>query len=134
MRLRKFASLLVIALIAVATSSLTAATLPRQPAQPKADHISGEWDGTFTLQGTTVPVKFKFKLDGDKVTGTTESEHTGAGTLSKGTWAGKKLSFTMDFAAHESIAVTGVWKDGKLSGEFRTEGMQGTWEAKKKKK
>ena len=134
MRLRAFASLLVIALITVAASSLTAATLRRQPAQPKADHISGEWDGTFTLQGTTIPVKFKFKLDGERVTGTAESEHTGPGTLSKGTWADEKLGFTMDFAAHESIVVTGVWKDGKLSGEFRTEGMQGTWEAKKRQK
>jgi hypothetical protein len=134
MRLRTFASLLVIALIAVAASTLAAAPLRHQPAPPKADYLSGEWDGTLTLQGTTIPVKFRFELDDGKVTGTAESEHTGPGTLSKGTWTDKKLSFTIDFAAHESIALTGVWKDDKLSGEFRTEGMQGKWEAKKKKK
>ena len=43
-----------------------------------------------------------------------------------------KLSCTLNFAAHESIALTGKLQDGKLSGEFQTEGMQGNWEAEKK--
>jgi hypothetical protein len=38
----------------------------------------------------------------------------------------------MDFPSHESIDVTGSLKDGKLTGEFRTEGRQGTWEATRK--
>jgi hypothetical protein len=86
----------------------------------------------FELQGTRVPGKFKLKLDGNKVTGTAESEHTGPGTLSEGKWADNKISFTLDFATHESIVVTGTVKDGKLIGDFKTEGMQGTWEASKK--
>ncbi|MDT7605432.1 MAG: hypothetical protein QOF61_3429 [Acidobacteriota bacterium] len=98
------------------------------------DHISGDWDVTFELQGTKVPGTFKLKRDGGKVTGTANSQHTGPGTLSNGTCVDNKLSFTLNFAAHESIAVTGTLKGGKLSGEFRTEGMQGTWEATKKKK
>jgi hypothetical protein len=101
-------------------------------ARGTADLISGDWDVTFTIEGTTVPAKFTFKLDGDKLTGTAFSEHTGAGTLSKGKWADNKLEFTLDFAKHESIDVTGTLKDGELSGEFRTEGMVGKWSAKKK--
>jgi Tol biopolymer transport system component len=95
------------------------------------DPISGDWDASFTLQGTTVPGIFKLKLDGEKVTGTVESVHTGPGTLSKGSWVDNKLSCTLDFMKHDSIEVTGSLKDGKLVGEFRTEGMQGTWEAKR---
>jgi hypothetical protein len=86
----------------------------------------------FELQGTRVPGQFELKLDGNKVTGTVESAHTGSGTLSKGWWEDNKITFTLDFATHESIVVTGKLKDGKLIGEFSTEGMQGTWEAKKK--
>ena len=130
MRLRRLMSLVAIAVMASACSSVTA--LHHKMMKDKTDPISGEWDVLFTLQGTTVPGKFKLKLDGDKVTGTAESEHTGPGTLSKGTWVEHKISFTLDFAAHDSIAVTGTMKDGKLMGEFRTEGMQGSWEAKKK--
>jgi len=130
MRLRRLMSLVAIAVMASACSSVTA--LHHKMMKDKTDPISGEWDVLFTLQGTTVPGKFKLKLDGDKVTGTAESEHTGPGTLSKGTWVDHKISLTLDFAAHDSIAVTGTMKDGKLMGEFRTEGMQGSWEAKKK--
>jgi hypothetical protein len=132
MRLRKLASLLVVAVMASACSSASMASLHHKLMGDKPDPISGEWEVTFTLQGTTVPGTFRLKLDGHKVTGTAESEHTGAGTLSKGSWGDNKISFTLDFSAHDSIAVTGGLKDGKLSGEFRTEGMQGTWEAKKK--
>jgi len=68
----------------------------------------------------------------DKVTGTAESAHTGPGTVRDGSWANNKLSFTLDFKTHESIAITGTLKDGQLVGEFRTEGFVSNWEAKKK--
>jgi hypothetical protein len=132
MRLRRLISLLAVMVIAVASSSVLAATLQHQTVKDKSDPISGEWEVVFELQGTTVPGKFKLKLDGDKVSGTVESEHTGSGTLSKGSWGDNKIGFTLDFAAHESIVVTGKLEDGKLIGEFRTEGMQGKWEAKRK--
>jgi len=132
MQLRKLACLIAVMLMASACSSVSMASLHHKLMGDKHDPISGEWEVTFTLQGTTVPGTFTLKLDDDKVTGSAVSEHTGPGTLSRGTWADHKISFTLDFAKHESIAVTGKLKDGKLSGEFKTEGMQGTWEAKKK--
>lgn len=132
MRLRTFVILVVAALMAVVSSAVLAAALRHQPLKDKSDSISGDWDATFELQGTTIPVKLKLKLDGDKVTGTAESAHTGPGTLSKGTWVDNKLTFTLDFATHESIVLAGRFMGGKLAGEFYTEGMQGKWVAKRK--
>lgn len=132
MRSRTFVTVMCVALIFSASAALSAKLLQDKPAQAKADPVSGDWDVTFELQGMSVPGNFKLKLDGDKVTGTAYSDHTGAGTVSKGSWADNKLTFTLDFAKHESILINGVANDGKLSGEFFTEGMKGTWSAKKK--
>ncbi|HZE62277.1 MAG TPA: hypothetical protein VE056_00275, partial [Pyrinomonadaceae bacterium] len=66
------------------------------------------------------------------VTGTAYSEHTGAGTLRDGSWAENKFSFTLDFAKHESIAITGHLEGDKLVGQFTTEGFTAKWDAKKK--
>jgi len=119
-------------MVMVITGPVLATTPYHDVARDKTDPISGDWEVMFELQGTKVPGEFKLKLDGDKIAGTVESEHTGKGTLSKGRVVGDQISFTLDFATHESIAVTGRLKGDKLFGEFRTEGMQGTWEAKKK--
>lgn len=138
MRLRASVILIAITLATVvaaaAVGSKQAATAAPKSEAKSEDRISGEWDVAFTIQGMTVPAKLNLKLDGDKLTGTADSQHTGAGTLSDGKWADNKLSFTLNFASHESIAVTGTLKDDKLTGEFRTEGMQGTWEGTMKKK
>jgi hypothetical protein len=95
----------------------------------KANPISGDWNATFEVEGTTVPFRFKLRLDGRKVTGTAESEHTGAGTLKDGSYSDEKLTFTVVFDHHEPIAVSGKLEGNKLSGEFSTEGRKGTWYA-----
>jgi hypothetical protein len=135
MRLKAFVILMAMMLAAVgALEPKQVAFASSDDAAKKTDRISGDWDVTFELQGMKVQGTFTFRLDGDKVTGTADSQHTGHGTLSDGTFVHNELSFTANFATHESIVVTGTLKDDKLSGEFRTEGMQGTWEATKKKK
>lgn len=131
MRLRIFATLMVAALM-TGGSAIVAATRLQQKAKAETDPISGEWDVSLAIAGMTAPAIFKLKLDGDKVTGTAESQHTGPGTVSNGSWIDGKLKFTLSFAAHESIALTGALKDGYLVGEFATEGMLGKWKAKKK--
>jgi hypothetical protein len=121
----KASALVILCTLTLATVLVAcAATATRQTPAPQ--------NVKFTLQVMTVPGTFKLKLEGDRVTGTVESAHTGAGTLTDGAWKENKLSCTLKFAAHDSIAITGNLKDGKLSGEFQTEGMQGTWEAEKK--
>lgn len=96
------------------------------------DPISGVWEVVFRIQGTTTPAIFKLRLAGDRITGTAESAHTGPGTVREGWWKQNKLSFTLDFKKHESIEISGSLSDGKLSGEFRTEGLVEKWEATKK--
>jgi hypothetical protein len=97
-----------------------------------ADPISGEWNVSFYVRSSTTPATFKLKLDGNKVTGTAESAHTGPGTLRDGLWVENKLSFTVDFAKHESIAITGQLEGNRLIGEFTTEGFTAKWDGQKK--
>jgi hypothetical protein len=96
------------------------------------DPVSGEWDAAADAQGTSIPFTLKLKLEGDKVTGTSDSAQ-GSATLSKGTYTAGKLSFSLD-TPNGAIGMTGVIKDGKIVGEFDFAGqMTGKWEATKKK-
>ena len=101
--------------------------------QDNSDPISGEWNVSFLVPGHgTTPASFILKLDGEKVTGAAYSDHTGAGTIRDGKWADGKVSFVLDFKKHQSIAIKGGLQDGKLAGEFTTEGFTAKWEAVKK--
>ena len=130
MRLRMFIGLIM--MIVVAGSSFSGASQSARATQTP-DLISGDWDALFKVGEHTSPASFKFKLAGDKVTGTAESAHTGPGTIRDGSWVDGKLSFTLDFKTHESIAISGKLQETKLVGEFTTEGFTSTWEATKKK-
>ena len=130
MRWKTFAKLAVV-LVQALTLSVYAQS-PAGRSHGKADPISGHWEVTYTIAGTTIVGSMDLKLEGDKITGKSFTEHTGPGTLSKGVWSNPLLSFTMDFEKHQSIAVTGELKDTKLTGEFHTEGMVGAWEGVKK--
>ena len=99
--------------------------------QEPAAGISGTWSATFTIAGQSVPVLLKFAEKDGVVTGTVESEHTGPGTINDGTWKDNSLNCTLKFEKHESIALSGMLKGEIFAGEFKTEGMQGTWEAKR---
>ncbi len=104
-----------------------------QPAtNDSQDPISGEWEVAFFVHEKKTPATFTLKLEGTKVTGTAYSDHTGAGTVREGKWVDGKLSFTLDFKKHESIAISGAIKEGKLVGQFTTEGFTEKWEATKK--
>jgi hypothetical protein len=99
--------------------------------QEPAAGISGTWSATFTIAGQSVPVLLKFAEKDGVVTGTVESDHTGPGTINDGAWKDNWLNCTLKFEKHESIALSGKLKGEIFAGEFRTEGMQGTWEAKR---
>src|SRR6185503_18426074 len=95
------------------------------------DPITGEWDGAADAGGTQFPFTLKLKLEGDKVTGSSDSSQ-GSAPLTKGTFAANKLSFALE-TPNGVIGFTGTVKDGKLTGDFDFAGqMTGKWEAKKK--
>lgn len=58
-----------------------------------------------------------------------ETKHTGHGALNGGAWSHNKLSGIYLFEGHEAIAIAGELRGGKLMGVFRTEGLDGEWEA-----
>ena len=99
MRLRVFISLILI-MLALAGSQFSA-NIRSVAATQTPDLISGDWDALFKVGEHTSSASFKFKLEGDKVTGTAESAHTGPGTIRDGSWIDGKLSFTLDFKNHE---------------------------------
>lgn len=102
-------------------------------ARPSAS-VAGKWNITFTLQGQTAPGTLVLAIDGETLTGTVETHHTGPGKLQDGKFSATKLSATCVFEHHESIALTGELKNEKLVGTFHTEGMDGTWEATRTEK
>ena len=104
-----------------------------KPAAPAAggDPVTGEWDASADAGGTQFPFTLKLKLEGDKVTGSSDSAQ-GSAPLSKGTFVGDKLAFSLD-TPNGAITFTGAVKDGKITGDFDFAGqMTGKWEAKKK--
>jgi hypothetical protein len=73
------------------------------------------------------------EVDGDKVRGTLDSEHTGHGQSKDGVWKDGIFTMTMVFDKHESIAFTGKPAGDGLAGEFKTEGFTAKWSATKAK-
>lgn len=109
----------------------SAAPAASAPASAAGDPISGEWDAVADAGGSSIAFTLKLKLEGDKVTGSSDSAQ-GSATLSKGSFAGGKLSFSLD-TPNGAIGMTATVKDGKLTGDFDFAGqMTGKWEAKKK--
>ena len=115
-----------------AAASAPAAPATAKPAEPAAgDPISGEWGGTADVQGTSLPITLRLKLDGETVTGETESPQ-GKTPIVKGSFAANKLSLTLS-TDMGPVVITGLLKDGKLAGDLDIASqVQGKWEAKKK--
>lgn len=107
---------------------------PKKESAPMAgDPLTGEWDGNADAQGTAIPFTLKLKLEGDKVTGTSEGAQ-GTIPVLKGNYSGGKLTFSLDPGQGGEIKMTAMIKDGKLVGDFDFAGqMTGKWEATKKK-
>ncbi len=120
-----------LALLGVSTLALPALEA-QHPKPEKGDPLSGTWQVTFLVPGyAPTPATFELAVNGEKVTGTVQSEHTGRGKVTEGVWKDGKLSFIAVFDTHESIAISGGIEHGKLGGEFRTEGFVAKWEATK---
>ena len=94
-----------------------------------SDEISGDWDAVADAQGQPFPFTLALKLDGDKVTGSSESQ-LGHGTITTGTWKEGKLAIVLD----GNITLVATMIEGKLSGDYDFAGQSsGKWVAVKKK-
>jgi len=100
------------------------------PLRSEPVSLAGEWDGLADTEGG-FPFTLTFKVDGEKVTGQSNSS-LGVGTITNGTWKDGKLVFQID-SPSGPVAMNAVIKDGGLVGEFDFAGqVQGRWVAKKK--
>jgi hypothetical protein len=93
--------------------------------------LTGDWDGLADAQGQGFPFVLTLKVEGEKVTGESNSS-LGSATISNGTFKDGKLLFQLD-SQSGPIYVSAVLKDGGLVGEFDFPGQaQGSWVAKKR--
>ena len=96
------------------------------------DEISGEWDAAADAQGQAFPFTLSLKVDGEKVTGSSDSQ-LGHATVSSGVWKDGKLTLVLD-SATGPIGLVASLTDGKLVGDYDYAGqLQGKWVAIRKK-
>lgn len=62
--------------------------------------LDGKWVGKVLLNGSEMPVSFNFKVDGDKLTGTSETSY-GVATIDNGKITGNEFSFTTTVSSYE---------------------------------
>ena len=116
-----------------AGASTPAAASSAPAAAGSAMMVGGEWAGSADVMGQAMPFTLKLKQEGDKLTGTSESDQ-GSATINGGKVAGDKVSFKIDGGQGEIVLTGTVSKDGKsIDGEYDFAGqMKGKWSAKKK--
>ena len=93
------------------------------------DEISGEWDAVADASGQAFPFTLSLKLDGDKITGSSDSQ-LGHANIVSGSWKEGKLAIALD----GNIALVATMVEGKLSGDYDYNGQgSGKWVAVRKK-
>jgi hypothetical protein len=132
MRVRLYVQAVVLALLAVALpANLAASTQRKSSTAGAADPISGRWSASFEFAGgNPFAQTLRLKLEGKKVSGSTEASHTGGGTIT-GTWEAGELNIAIE-GERGTMALTGRLKEGKLAGDWDVGHAKGKWEAKKK--
>jgi hypothetical protein len=93
------------------------------------DEISGEWDAVADAQGQAFPFTMSLKLEGDKISGTSDSQ-LGHFNIVSGSWKDGKFSIVLD----GNVALIATMIEGKLSGDYDFQGQSsGRWVAVRKK-
>jgi hypothetical protein len=93
------------------------------------DEISGEWDAVADASGQAFPFTLSLKLDGDKVSGTSDSQ-LGHFNIVSGSWKDGKFAIVLD----GNVALIATMIEGKLSGDYDFNGQSsGKWVALRKK-
>ena len=113
-------------------ASTPAASTPDAPAAaPAAVNLNGQWDAVADANGQPFPFLLTLKIDGENVTGSSNSQ-LGDATIKTGSWKDGKLAFQLE-GQNGVITLSATVVEGKLSGEFDYAGqLQGKWVAVKK--
>src|SRR5262245_3455598 len=92
------------------------------------DEISGEWDAVADAQGQAIPFILSLKLEGDKISGFSDSQ-LGHANIVSGTWKEGKFSIVLE----GNVALVATMIEGKLSGDYDYNGQgSGRWVAVRK--
>ena len=104
------------------------------PTTPDAKQsITGDWVIHFQAGHESVAGSLQLQADGERLTGTIETAHTGPGRVESGKWNNQKLEATLVFKKHEPVALEGELKSNEtLAGNYTTEGRTDTWQAERK--
>ena len=86
---------------------------PVAAAAPAAPDVTGDWKGTFDMNGTPTELKFHLKSDGNAVTGTVERPGAPPAEVHEGKIEGETVSFWMT-TDYEGQTYTIVYK-GKIT-------------------
>ena len=116
---------------AAATPAATPAAAAPAAAPAAAVNLNGQWDAVADANGQPFPFLLTLKVDGENVTGNSNSQ-LGEATIKAGSWKEGKLSLQLD-GSNGVIVLSATVIEGKLSGEFDYAGqLQGKWVAVKK--
>lgn len=131
MRLRNIMPLLVMALLVTASSAISAATLnSAAPDHHTSDPVSGKYQGV--AKGDQVgelPLTVEIKNMEGKLSGNIDTPN-GPAPITGGSFANGKVTMTFD-AGGAVGTITGMLKDGVISGNWELGGQTGTFELKK---
>ncbi len=96
------------------------------------DDISGEWDAIADASGQPFPFTLTLKLEGEKITGSSNSQ-LGTSTVTSGSWKDGKFAVILE-SGNGPVALAATMVEGKLSGDYDFAGqLQGKWVAIRKK-
>ena len=116
----------------VTTPTAAATPAPAAPAAaPGAFNLNGQWDAVADANGQPFPFALTLKVDGESVSGSSNSQ-LGDATIKSGSWKNGQLTFQLE-GSNGTITMSATVVEGKLSGEFDYAGqLQGKWVAVRK--
>jgi hypothetical protein len=99
----------------------------------RVDEFSGDWDGIANINDQNYPFSLSLKVEGDKVTGGSNSD-IGSATITKGLLKDGKLVIELTGSSGAIILMDASMKDGNLIGTIDFNGVaQGSWVAVRRK-
>jgi hypothetical protein len=88
-----------------------------------AADIDGNWEGEFDMGGNKMPIAYKFKADGNTLTGSTKGMDGNDLAIADGKIDGNTFSYSIDFGMGQPMTFNGTLKGDTL--ELKMQGGMG---------